>query len=543
VQKPVLATFQLWLKQTWPTLLVVVLSLCIRGWQLGQVPHGMTWDEAAIGYSGFAIVTTRRDEWLHRLPISFQSFGDYKAPLAIYLNGLFTTGLRLGLDAWAIRLPFMLSGVVGVLGTILLTNQLLLLVGLTDASRRQRLSLLTGIWLALSPWHIHFTRIGFESGIALTIIIWASFFWLKAIESKAWYFWLLSVLGWSASLYAYHSAKIVAPLLVLGFCLLYWQKIRNQLKLFLFMGIIGALSLVPLIFDTFWGPGLARAGTLIFSQSPNLTAFLTILGKNLLAHLSLDFWVKGATTTLRHSDGAYGIVYWVDLVLLIFTGLLLLLRTFWSKLRSQYPVQLWQKRWWLIASAWTVIGLLPSILGTEVPHPNRSLLAIIGIAWLISVSCDWFISHWSKQKISWTILGVAYLISFSFYQWHYYTVFAKESAKDFFDGYIEAAQITTEYEKQTLAEGKPIKILFTSGYGQPYIFILLVKRTNPIWYQGGSLVNYEFTDKLTIGDLQRKNTLIVGGNTDSIPTQGADKLVYGSDGLVKFKIFFPRDEP
>ena len=87
--------------------LILLLATALRFYKLGQVPHGMTWDEAAIGYNGYAVLTTRRDEWLKRFPISFQSFGDYKAPLAIYLNGLFT--FVFGMNLWAVRLPFALA--------------------------------------------------------------------------------------------------------------------------------------------------------------------------------------------------------------------------------------------------------------------------------------------------------------------------------------------------------------------------------------------------------------------------------------------------
>jgi 4-amino-4-deoxy-L-arabinose transferase-like glycosyltransferase len=98
------------------TLLIIVITLLcaagIRLYQLGVVPHGFTWDEAAIGYNGYAVVTTRRDEWLERLPVSFRSFGDYKAPLAIYINGVFT--VPLGLNPLIVRLPFALAGVASV---------------------------------------------------------------------------------------------------------------------------------------------------------------------------------------------------------------------------------------------------------------------------------------------------------------------------------------------------------------------------------------------------------------------------------------------
>ena len=69
---------------------ILLLASILRFYQLGNIPRGMSWDEVAIGYNGYGIATVRRDEWLNRLPITFKSFGDFKAPLAIYINALFT---------------------------------------------------------------------------------------------------------------------------------------------------------------------------------------------------------------------------------------------------------------------------------------------------------------------------------------------------------------------------------------------------------------------------------------------------------------------
>ncbi len=79
------------------------------------------------------------------------------------------------------------------------------------------------------------------------------------------------------------------------------------------------------------------------------------------------------------------------------------------------------------------------------------------------------------------------------------------------------------------------KILFTSDYGQPYIYALFVRKTNPIWYQGGSLVKYEFTDNIKDGDRFRNNAIVVATPAEIDP-KWATKLIYGSDGKVRFVI-------
>ncbi|PJC54114.1 MAG: hypothetical protein CO028_04075, partial [Candidatus Levybacteria bacterium CG_4_9_14_0_2_um_filter_35_21] len=77
----------------------------------------------------------------------------------------------------------------------------------------------------------------------------------------------------------------------------------------------------------------------------------------------------------------------------------------------------------------------------------------------------------------------------------------------------------------------------TSDYGQPYIYALFVRKTNPIWYRGGSLIKYEFTDKIDEGDLTRNNTLVVGSNTDELPIENAEHIINGSDGKMRFQIY------
>lgn len=518
--------------------LIVGLALLLRLFQLGQVPHGLTWDEAAVGYNGFAVFTTRRDEWLHRLPISFRSFGDYKAPLAIYLNGIFTTGLRLGLEPWAIRLPFALSGGLAVLGFILLTRELLIFLEFKDSNLIKTFGNLAGVWLAISPWHIHFTRTGFESGLAVTILIWASWATLKSLQIKNWFWWTLASISWILSLYAYHSAKIVVPVILLG--LVFWQAKRlwSQRKSLIWPISLGFILLLPLLKDAVIGDGLTRASTLIFSKATSLQNFFELLWQNILAQDSLSFWLQGGTTNLRHSDGQTGVIYWPDLLAISWTVVIFGYR------RYKHILINWWDRLSLIAWLWTLIGLLPAVLGTETPHPNRAFLAIIGVGWL--VLAGWYqllnsIKHHSK-KIWLVVVAMTYLISLGLYQWHYYTNFKARSAVDFFDGYLEAAKLAVKFEKNSPTGQEIDKILFTNDYGQPYIFVLLARKTNPIWYQGGSLIKYEFTSKINTGDLDRPKTLIIASPTDDIlDAKPPDQVIFGSDGLVKFKVFYPKN--
>ncbi|OGJ37790.1 MAG: hypothetical protein A2383_01740 [Candidatus Pacebacteria bacterium RIFOXYB1_FULL_39_46] len=533
--KVISASFQLTKKQFfWSTIVVLLITILLRFYRLGEVPHGMTWDEAAIGYNGFAIFTTRRDEWLTRLPTSFWSFGDYKAPLAIYLNGIFT--YLGGMNLWAVRLPFALSGVMAVLGMIYLVRILAVKSG-ENLQRARLLALLAGSLLALSPWHHHFSRVGFESGLALTLVIWAIYFFYKALAvKKVWRRYLdflLAILGFTASLYAYHSAKITVPGLVLFLIIEQRKQLVIYWKSFLTAVGVGLLVAKPLIYDSLFGKGLERAGTLIFNETSSIGQTLTLIISNFATHLSTPFLLQGATTTLRHGDGRWGVLLFTTFCLVI-VGLCCLL------FKQQKKID--QMMLGKLGLLMMILGILPAALGSEVPHSNRSLLSLPGFILLAVFGLQSLFASNFSAILKNLLLGSFILfhgLFFISYLHHYYTVFAAASAAAFQDGYLEAFRFVLPYEKGEQGKTAVDKIIFTSDYGQPYIYALFVRKTNPIWYQGGSLVKYEFKEEINIGDVERPNTIVVASQTDDLLSKNfsADKVILGSDGSERFRIY------
>jgi 4-amino-4-deoxy-L-arabinose transferase-like glycosyltransferase len=534
---------------------IILIATILRFYKLAEVPHGMTWDEAAIGYNGFALIKNHRDEWLKFLPISFQSFGDYKAPLAIYLNGLFT--FVFGLNLWAVRLPFALSGVAAVAGLIFLTQSVLDRPFFSEPipdNLKKSISLIAGLILAISPWHLHFSRAGFESGLALTFIIWGMFFfWSSWSRLKSdWQVYLLmaiSVILLVASIYAYHSSKIMLPFLFL--CMLpilqrqLWKK-RNEIVMGL---ILGAILLTPFINDSLFGLGASRfKQTTVFGLPLTSSQTLEKIGENTLAQFSLKFFVSGETTTLRHGDGRWGVLFLPD-IFLVLSGLAVTFTQLFKKQKTNWSTL------GLFALSWAFAGMLPALIGREVPHPNRTLLALPGFILLEIVGLAYYWqqlrffskkyeitgSHLEKDLLIKYVSGLFilfYATLFMSYFGYYYQVFAKQSAADFSDGYLDAFKYIIPYELGRDGRLETSKIIFTSEYGQPYIYALFSRKTTPIMYQSGSLVKYEFKD-VNIGDLQRHNSIVVAGKDElnEIPIERAHKVVYGSDGEPRFKIF------
>ena len=75
-------------KRFWLLAVLVGLTLLMRLVRFNQIPPGLFGDEVDTGYQAYSIAKTGRDYFGNLLPIHFQSFGDWRMPLYIYLTFL-----------------------------------------------------------------------------------------------------------------------------------------------------------------------------------------------------------------------------------------------------------------------------------------------------------------------------------------------------------------------------------------------------------------------------------------------------------------------
>ncbi len=531
------------------TILLVILLFAafFRFYQLGQLPAGLAWDEAAIGYNGYSIMVNGTDEWLKPRPISFRSFGDYKAPLAIYVSGAFTH--LFGLTPFGIRLPFAVSGVAAVIIVYCLLYQLL-----EGVSKRRLYSLAGAFLITFSPWHIHFTRVAFESGMALTFLlagVLSIVLFLKikkedADSAKSFIFSSLATLSLVASLYTYHSAKIVTPLLTVCTVLLYFKKdILAHWKSIVLACVVGFVTVWPLAIDTIYGNGAERAEVLIFAESLSVAEYFTIISSNLFAHLSPSFLFFGATDTLRHGTGSWGVLLFTTYLLAVL-GLGFTVKYCFKKENSVTGSSSIFCKIGIWSISAVLIGLLPAVLTHEVPHPNRALLAVPGFLGLAVVGLDGFLTkvlslpsnaefHFTKMVLG-TLFALHIVLFISFWQ-YYLTEYPHKNSAAFQEGYLAAFSLAKEYERGENGKPKVAKIIFSSEYDHPYIYALLAKKTHPHWYQGGSLVKYEFTDKISEGDLGRSNTLVVLTQGTLFNSREPTHLIRDTAGNIRFAFY------
>lgn len=501
------------LNKIWPLLLILCLAFALRFYKLAEVPHGMTWDEAAIAYNGFAIFNTRRDEWLQKLPVTFRSFGDYKAPFAIYESGFFTA--LFGMNLWAVRLPFAIYSVLAVLAIYLLFKELFY-----DNKNREKWALLAAFILTVSPWHIHYSRIAFEAGIALSMMIWALYFFYRYLRLEKVLNLFLSVILAVATIYTYHSSKVTVPLLFLFLFVTHLSFFKKKSKELIVAAIMAVALLVPFLKDAFLANGLARASSTIFAQGYDLLELIKKIITNFLSYFSLDYLIFGKNMgNFRHGDGKFGVIEPVSLALIIIY--------LFSKKQ--------QKKLFSLSLVMIFLGLLPAIISDVQSSSVRSLLALPGFILLVVLAVEEIFNKLKHKKKAFLMLLLAlYLLVLAAYQKNYYQNYKQRNNDDFMDGYLETMTYLRNLDRSNIKQ-----IVFTNDYQQAYIYALFAFEVNPIAYQGGILNLFFFTDKIDASDLLKENTVVVASKFDEMGERPADEIIKGSDGQGRFFIYLP----
>jgi 4-amino-4-deoxy-L-arabinose transferase-like glycosyltransferase len=280
---------------------IVAVALALRVYHLVELPAGFFCDEAGNGYNAYSLLHTGRDETGARLPLYVWSFGvSYKNPIFIYSTML--PMALLGPTELAVRLTAALYGVGAVLAMFFLGRALM---GAT-------VGLLAALLLAVVPWHLHFSRIGFE-------LITLPFFFILALTNLV--RWTQgrrtlpqAMVLFGLCLYTYVPAKLIVPLFLAGFALLYWRPLLARWReTALAAGLLLLTAAPVVIFDLAHreqSGSYFRDTTLLARDEPPLQLARAFV-QNYAAFFSAEFLFESSNDRIiRHSVGDHGQLYW-----------------------------------------------------------------------------------------------------------------------------------------------------------------------------------------------------------------------------------------
>ncbi len=498
---------------------ILVLAAAVRLWALTSNPPHLTPDEAALGYNAYSILKTGRDEYGKILPIIFKSFGDYKPGLYVYLTVPFV-GL-FGLNEFAVRLP---SALAGVLAVYLIYRVVLeLFKENTSKINYQRLAMVASFLLAISPWHIHFSRGAWEVNLSLTLTLAGIYFFFRACSPLGKSlgkpkFLILSSIFFSSTLLTYQGAKLATSIVVAILVILYRKNLLSfDKKILGRSAALGVIVSLPIIFSLFQG----KAGRLevfsVFSYprpKEYLENFLTQGGEkvgNLSYYLfhseSLNFtrgilgrWFNhfsgrflffdGDWQNPRHSAPNQGVLTHLDLILLIagFVGLI----RFGRKKESMFL--------WL----WLILAPLPAVLSRDQVHAVRSYNLVIPLTIVLAFGAY---SLYSKYKKLSLIFVLIYIAGYIYFLDSYFVHLPVHDSKYWEYGYKQIVEAVTPIQDKY----ETIKV--RQSFAQPYIYFLFYgvdgssasKGYDPAKYQKqAKLIESEYGD---VGYVERLDNI------------------------------------
>src|SRR3989344_479822 len=273
-------------------ILIVILGAVLRLNQITTLP-ALNADEAALGYNAYSLIQTGKDEHGQSWPIVFKSFGDYKPGIYIYLAIPFVK--LLGLNVLAVRLPGLILSIISIFLIYILVKELNMDSRFRGNDKNDKLLItnyqlptITALLLAISPWHIHFSRGAWETQTSTAFLLLGVYGFLKALKKPQWY--LVFTICFILSVYTYHSMRIIAPLLTLSLIIIFREhfikiilprsekdSFINKINIFnhtqrtskyLYASfVIGIFLTIPLLVSLLSPSGLSRAsGVSIFAD-------------------------------------------------------------------------------------------------------------------------------------------------------------------------------------------------------------------------------------------------------------------------------------
>lgn len=451
----------------------VLFGLVARVTQLGAVPLGLYWDEVAMAADARMLLETGAD--LHGRPwrqALFVSYGDYKLPIYIWA----TTAMYavVGDPNLAVRIPSLVAGITTMVMVSMIAWLLISLFGNSQLQKMKFAVALSGmLLLAVTPWAIHFSRVGFEAhfsqaltGLSVLILLYG---WRRATKTS---FRLLST-GFStviavSAVYTYYATRFVIPVvLVWTLALLLYRSSQSAKHWLMQLGLFGivclsvfVIGLLPMVYSPHYTASnqfrlstkslLSTEPFVLQSNAWRELAGNTVLDRvafhrralqalamlqHVALHLDPSFLFFSGDSNLRHSTSQHGILLLVAAPCLA-VGLLWLLK--------QNPAIL------SLLIVWWLTALIPAAIPMEVPHALRSLNALLPISLLSGFGAAVIVTklHQTQRPvIAATCIGVAGMVMLfeaTRFVHTYTTWYPFASASSWQYGYHELAVATTE---------------------------------------------------------------------------------------------------
>ncbi len=363
-------------------LFILILSVFFRFWQLKDSPPGLYPDEAINGND--ALESLQNNDFK-----LFYPYNNGREGLFIWL--ISASFYLFGVSLWSLKLPSAIIGTLTVLGTYLFTKEIFI-----QKKNSATIALLSSFFLAVSFWHVNFSRISFRAIIVPFSLVFSFYFLLKSFRAKQIKNSIISGIFFGLGFYSYPGFRLAVILLFLTL-ILFWikHKKENSEKSFFKLSIINLLSIfltaLPIGIYFLKNPQdfLSRNSQVsIFNQTNVLKEFF----QSLFLHLGMfNFWGDG---NWRHNLPRSPQLFWIVGIFFLI-GLFLTTKKIFKNIRQK---KILMPEY--ISMIWFMVMLLPGVLTSEgCPHALR-VIGTIPITYTFAGLGAFFIYQYVSNKIN-----------------------------------------------------------------------------------------------------------------------------------------------
>ena len=500
-------------KQTILLVIIVCFGFFLRVYRLSSIPAGLNPDEASLGYTAYSLLTNGIDEHGVFLPITIQSFGDWKLPVYPYLDILFVW--LFGLNVLAVRLPSAVAGTIGIFLIYLIAQRIF---------KNNSISLFVSLFYAISPWNVFFSHAAYEVNLATSIFLGGFYYFLKFIDEKKKVLLIVSTALFCLTIFTYHAYILFIPLWIFCLVVLYKKYIVKKSNVFSLIILIFLFSLAyfTVIKGSFFkasSVGIFNDQNILYNRAealrgdkagnPKIERFLYTkisgvsyqLFQNYLATFSPSFLFDKGGEKIFHTTGYFGYLFPVEAFIIPF-GILTL---FWRREKTI-----------IILSLWLFLGMLPSSITLDAPNAAR-LFIIMPLFTLISgYGLYSLITIIKKTIFSKILLPLVFLIlstNVIYFLDIYFVHFNYQRVRYWYYAQNAAAKFAQKYPQYNIVMRGPenfpyIYFLFYGHYDSKKFASEAVyyKPTPEGFYHVKSFGRYEFLDKIDYNNT-KKNTI------------------------------------
>lgn len=431
-----------------PLIAILILGAFLRLYHLSSLPISLFGDEIDVGYHAWSLFTTGRDYLGNFLPTYIHSLSEWRAPLMMYLTAPFV-GL-LSPAAFSVRLPAALMGILNLYLIYILGKKLF----------NNKIGLFSAFILALTPWHIHYSRVSFEVTLLTTLILSGTMLYLSKKYFPAFIFFILTF-------YTYSVANIFIPMLLL--LLLFFfrpDKIRLSTSV-LIKAIVILILLIPIGYHLTFGEAAGRFRTISIFNDPKVIedvilqrtapwvvgskieplfhnkfiAYATVFGRNYLTAFSPDFLFVNGDPNFRQSIGRFGELLLISLPFFVLGFLQI------QKKNLSYR----------LIFSWLLLAPVSSSLTIDGgSHATRLFVMLPPLVIISALGLESFLSWFGKSKpwlrnSAFVILALAAFLNLIGYWYRYEFHYRFESARVWNYGFD---QIFTKLKQLDRGEGR-----------------------------------------------------------------------------------------